>query len=278
MTAERFGTGSPVQLCQGRQAGACAGSVAPVSSTVARVDRVDPVASPCAASRSCSSALASRRTGSRPSVPPRPSSPRCRTESRAARRAAAGTLTELKGVGPKTAAVIVEALAGEVPGYLTKLEAETDGSPVATGGEAAARALRGDLHTHSDWSDGGSPIERDGVDRARPRPRVHRAHRPLAAADRGQRALGRAAAAAARRRRARSTRSWRRSGCSPASRSTSSRTAARPGGRAARPPRRRGRRVHSKLRDGQPTHDPADGHRDRRTRTPTCSATAPVAR
>ncbi len=77
-------------------------------------------------------------------------------------RAAAGTLTEVKGIGDKTAAVIVEALAGEVPGYLTKLE-ETHGSPLATGGEELFAALRGDLHTHSEWSDGGSPIREMAV-------------------------------------------------------------------------------------------------------------------
>jgi putative hydrolase len=72
-------------------------------------------------------------------------------------RLAAGTLTELRGVGPKTAAVAMEAATGAVPEYLTKLLAEADG-PVA-GGEELRAALRGDLHTHSIWSDGGSPIE-----------------------------------------------------------------------------------------------------------------------
>jgi putative hydrolase len=78
--------------------------------------------------------------------------------SEIAARAAAGTLTELKGVGPKTAAVAAQAADGAVPDYLATLEAAADG-PV-TGGGAALRAwLRGDLHTHSDWSDGGSPVE-----------------------------------------------------------------------------------------------------------------------
>jgi len=75
-----------------------------------------------------------------------------------ARRAADGTLTELAGVGPKTAAVAMQAAAGEVPDYLATLE-EAAASPVAAGGAALRAALRGDLHTHSDWSDGGSPIE-----------------------------------------------------------------------------------------------------------------------
>jgi putative hydrolase len=57
-----------------------------------------------------------------------------------------------------TAAVITEAAAGETPTYLTKLEGTAD-QPLTDGGAALRAALRGDLHTHSDWSDGGSPIE-----------------------------------------------------------------------------------------------------------------------
>jgi histidinol phosphatase-like PHP family hydrolase len=74
------------------------------------------------------------------------------------RRVAQDRLTELKGVGAVTAAVIAEAYRGEVPSYLAKLE-ETHGGPLVEGGDALRSALRGDLHTHSDWSDGGSPIE-----------------------------------------------------------------------------------------------------------------------
>ncbi|GAA0465632.1 PHP domain-containing protein [Streptomyces sp. NPDC046215] len=73
-------------------------------------------------------------------------------------RTAAGTLTKEKGIGPKTAGVVAEALAGGVPGYLTRLEAEA-AHPLAQGGETLRAALRGDCHLHSDWSDGGSPIE-----------------------------------------------------------------------------------------------------------------------
>ena len=43
------------------------------------------------------------------------------------------------------------------PAYLADLE-RTAG-PLEEGGRGAPRRLRGDLHTHSDWSDGGSPIE-----------------------------------------------------------------------------------------------------------------------
>ena len=65
-------------------------------------------------------------------------------------------LRSLKGIGEATEAVILEALAGKVPEYLEKLEAEPQ--PFAVAGDALRRALRGDCHTHSLWSDGGSPI------------------------------------------------------------------------------------------------------------------------
>jgi putative hydrolase len=70
----------------------------------------------------------------------------------------AGTLTQLPGIGDVTALAVTQSLSGEVPVYLRRLEA-TGGAPVAEAGMAIRRALKGDLHTHSDWSDGGSPIE-----------------------------------------------------------------------------------------------------------------------
>jgi putative hydrolase len=73
------------------------------------------------------------------------------------RRADQGTLQELPGVGSTTATVITEAIRGGVPAYLADLEKRLAG-PVTTGGEDLLAQLRGDLHTHSDWSDGGSPI------------------------------------------------------------------------------------------------------------------------
>jgi putative hydrolase len=66
------------------------------------------------------------------------------------------SLTDLPGIGKTTAEVISEALAGKTAGYLQRLE--DSAGPLAEGGEEVMRALRGDLHTHSDWSDGGSPI------------------------------------------------------------------------------------------------------------------------
>ena len=73
-------------------------------------------------------------------------------------RAGAGTLVELSGIGKVTAQVVVESLDGEEPVYLRRVE--TLGTTSVSEGAAALRAvLRGDCHVHSDWSDGGSPIE-----------------------------------------------------------------------------------------------------------------------
>ncbi|MFF2086288.1 PHP domain-containing protein [Nocardia sp. NPDC058176] len=78
------------------------------------------------------------------------------SETERAERARAHSWRELPGIGPKTAAVIEQASAGETPGYLVELRAAAE--PIAPAGDALRAALRGDLHTHSDWSDGGSPI------------------------------------------------------------------------------------------------------------------------
>lgn len=83
------------------------------------------------------------------------------------RRVGDGTLTDLAGVGPKTAAVVTAAVRGEVPPYLAELR-EQGRAPLAAGGEELREALRGDLHSHSNWSDGGSPIH-EMVDAARGR-------------------------------------------------------------------------------------------------------------
>jgi putative hydrolase len=69
------------------------------------------------------------------------------------RRIADGTLQDLHGIGPATAAAIAQAAAGERPDYLVRLEAGYVPPPRS----AMRAALRGDCHTHSDWSDGGSP-------------------------------------------------------------------------------------------------------------------------
>jgi putative hydrolase len=71
------------------------------------------------------------------------------------RRVRDGTLQALPGIGETTARVIAEAARGEQPAYLARLLEER---PVSEPDELRA-ALRGDCHTHSDWSDGGSPPE-----------------------------------------------------------------------------------------------------------------------
>jgi putative hydrolase len=75
------------------------------------------------------------------------------------RRVRTRTLTELKGIGDKTATVVLEAHRGDVPAYLARLEeAYAELTPLADEAAALRAALRGDLHAHSEWSDGGSPI------------------------------------------------------------------------------------------------------------------------
>lgn len=71
--------------------------------------------------------------------------------------ASTGSLRQIKGIGERTAAVVEQSVAGTEPEYLAELT-ERAGGPLAEGGTALREALRGDLHTHSDWSDGGSPI------------------------------------------------------------------------------------------------------------------------
>lgn len=69
-------------------------------------------------------------------------------------RVESGRLTELTGVGKTTARVIEQAHRGGTPEYLEQVRAAAPPE-----GQALRAALRGDCHTHSDWSDGGSPIE-----------------------------------------------------------------------------------------------------------------------
>jgi putative hydrolase len=61
----------------------------------------------------------------------------------------------LPGIGPKTAKVIAQAWSGREPDVLVELR---NAAPDLGGGEIRA-ALRGDLHLHSNWSDGSAPIE-----------------------------------------------------------------------------------------------------------------------
>src|SRR4051794_29388777 len=76
------------------------------------------------------------------------------------RRIDEGTLEELPGIGKVTATVIAEAAEaaqGGAPAYLEKLREKA--GELTSAGRALRAELRGDLHMHSDWSDGGSPIE-----------------------------------------------------------------------------------------------------------------------
>ena len=73
-------------------------------------------------------------------------------------RVDAGTLQQIHGIGKSTSAVVEEAARGELPAYLEALQ-DRSGGPLASGGEDLYAALRGDCHLHSDWSDGGSPID-----------------------------------------------------------------------------------------------------------------------
>jgi len=75
-----------------------------------------------------------------------------------ATRAADGTLGKVKGLGDVTARCVAESLRGEEPVYLRRLLA-TEGTDTDEAAQAIRSALRGDCHSHSDWSDGGSGIE-----------------------------------------------------------------------------------------------------------------------
>src|SRR3954466_15056606 len=78
-------------------------------------------------------------------------------DSELRRLADAGRLRDIPGIGEKTATVIEEALAGRTPEYLEKL-LEHASSPESEAGNTLREALRGDLHVHSNWSDGGDTI------------------------------------------------------------------------------------------------------------------------
>jgi putative hydrolase len=68
-----------------------------------------------------------------------------------------GRIQSIPGVGSSTGQVIEQALQGVVPEYLARLEAEA--APDQGPGAEIHALLKGDLHLHSDWSDGGARIE-----------------------------------------------------------------------------------------------------------------------
>lgn len=71
-------------------------------------------------------------------------------------RARDGTWRDLPGVGESTAKVIVTVLSGEVPDVLTRLEGEVRVASAA--GQALRDLVRGDLHAHTEASDGVAPL------------------------------------------------------------------------------------------------------------------------
>jgi putative hydrolase len=71
--------------------------------------------------------------------------------------ARSGDLVRLKGVGEVTATCVAESISGVEPGYLRKLEA-VPAAPLDEPAAALRGAIRGDCHSHTDASDGGSPL------------------------------------------------------------------------------------------------------------------------
>jgi putative hydrolase len=74
-------------------------------------------------------------------------------------RLAAGTLTDLPGVGARTAEVATAAAEGGPVPYLVALEQKYPAGEATGPGAALRAALRGDLHAHSEASDGSTPIQ-----------------------------------------------------------------------------------------------------------------------
>lgn len=71
---------------------------------------------------------------------------------------AAGTLTDLSGIGTSTGRVISDAVLGTESSYIAHLEDDT--ACPATLGTALRDEVKGDLHTHTTWSDGGASVRR----------------------------------------------------------------------------------------------------------------------
>ncbi|MFC8193647.1 PHP domain-containing protein [Cellulomonas sp. NPDC057328] len=74
--------------------------------------------------------------------------------------AAGGSLTDLPHVGAKTADAVARALAGRPVPALDALEEEAAAAPAPDDAASALlAALRGDLHAHTDASDGATPVQ-----------------------------------------------------------------------------------------------------------------------
>jgi putative hydrolase len=76
-----------------------------------------------------------------------------------------GSLQRMRGIGGTTFTVLRQVAEGAVPDYLAGLR-ERQAEPLAPGGAELRAQLRGDLHSHTEWSDGTTPIE-DMADAAR---------------------------------------------------------------------------------------------------------------
>jgi putative hydrolase len=75
-------------------------------------------------------------------------------------RSSNGTLTELPGVGKVIAEVISDLVQGIEPAYVQRLPEVVERERTLSDDAAAIlRQIKGDCHVHSDWSDGGAPIE-----------------------------------------------------------------------------------------------------------------------
>jgi putative hydrolase len=74
-----------------------------------------------------------------------------------AERVRDGRLKRTAGIGDTTYKIIAEAAAGEVPAYLVELRARS-GPAVAASVPGLRAQLKGDLHSHTEWSDGTTPI------------------------------------------------------------------------------------------------------------------------
>jgi putative hydrolase len=74
-------------------------------------------------------------------------------------RLAAGTLTDLPGVGARTAEVAADAAAGGPVPYLLDLEQKYPAAEPTGDGAALRAALRGDLHAHTEASDGSTTAQ-----------------------------------------------------------------------------------------------------------------------
>ena len=101
--------------------------------------------------------------------------------------ASTGGLRGVKGIGERTARGR-RAVGRRRPAGVPRRSRGPRRDPARRPSGADLRApLRGDLHMHSDWSDGGSPIAEMAAHGALARARVHRPHRPLPPAHRRER-------------------------------------------------------------------------------------------